>query len=233
MSLAMWRELRTTMTRLAEDASVRCVVLRGEGEQSFCAGADVSEKQGLDSAQSEADTQIALAGLQAVRDFSKPLIAMVSGYCLGAGVALALGCDIRLAAANASFGVPASRLGLAYYYVDLKRLADVVGPARAKQMLFTADRVDAQRALLIGLVEDVVAISDLLDTTTRMARRIAGNAPLTIAAAKHALVMAVSDPPGRDTARCDALASACLASEDYEEGRSAFKDKRDPVFQGR
>ncbi len=233
MSLAMWRELRAALLDLAQDPQVRCVVLRGAGDKAFCAGADVAEKQGLDAAQSEADTQIALEGLQAVREFPKPLIAMVSGYCIGAGVAIALGCDIRVAAEGASFGVPAARLGLAYYYIDLKRLSDAVGPARAKQMLFTADRIDAQRALQIGLVEEVTAPSELREAVAAMARRIAANAPLTIAAAKHAIVTAVSDPPGRDLARCEALASACLSSDDYEEGRRAFKEKREPRFQGR
>ncbi len=144
MSIAMWGELTAALTASEQDPAVRCVVLRGEGDKAFCAGADVAEKQGVDAAQGLADLQVALAGLKAIKAFGKPLIAMVSGYCLGGGLAIALGCDMRIASVNSSFGIPAAKLGLAYQYGELKRLTDLVGPSRAKQIIFTADRVAAQ-----------------------------------------------------------------------------------------
>ncbi|MBT2336648.1 enoyl-CoA hydratase/isomerase family protein [Variovorax paradoxus] len=161
------------------------------------------------------------------------MLAMVSGYCLGAGLAIALSCDMRLAAENASFGIPAAKLGLPYYYSEIKALTDLVGPARAKQMIFTADRVRAQRALQDGLADEVLPQADLLAFVMAMAARIAGNAPITIAAAKHAVSTAMTEAPGRDIATCDATARACLESEDHVEGRRAFKEKRVPIFKGK
>jgi enoyl-CoA hydratase len=233
ISLAMWRSLTTALADFAADAAVRCVVIRGQGEAAFCAGADVGEKQGLGAEQAQQDTEFALACMRTIREFHKPVLAMITGYCIGAGVAIALSCDIRLAGSGASFGIPAARLGLAYHYHEIKRLTDLVGAARAKQALFTADRMSAERALAIGLIDELVPQAELLSFVTAMVGRIAANAPLTIAAAKHAVDTAASDLPVRDIAGCEAMAWACLDSEDYAEGRRAFRDKRPPVFRGR
>jgi enoyl-CoA hydratase/carnithine racemase len=148
-------------------------------------------------------------------------------------MAIALACDLRVAAAGASFGIPAAKLGLAYYFVQVKRLTDVVGPTHAKQMLYTADRFAAERALQFGLVDELVAQDELLPFVSGMAARIAANAPLTIAAAKTAIAAACGDTPDAVAAACDAQVRACLASSDYAEGRRAFREKRPPVFQGR
>jgi enoyl-CoA hydratase/carnithine racemase len=233
ISLAMWRSLVDALASFEEDSTVRCVAICGEGDKSFCAGADVAEKQGVDATQTAEDTRLALASLGTLNAFPKPVLAMISGYCLGAGLAIALACDLRLAGSGASFGIPAAKLGLAYNYSEIKRLTDLIGAARAKQMIFTADRISAERALQIGLVNEVVPANELRAFVTDMANRIAANAPLTITAAKHAIATAVGDPPGRDVAACDVRARACLASEDYAEGRRAFRERRPPVFQGR
>jgi enoyl-CoA hydratase/carnithine racemase len=233
ISLTMWRSLIDGLAAFEADPAVRCVVVRGAGNRAFCAGADIGEKHGADAGRAAQDLGLALAGLRALATFPKPVLAMISGYCLGAGVAIALACDFRLAAAGAQFGIPAAKLGLAYEYSEIKRLVELVGPARARQMIFTGDRFAAERALQFGLVEEVVAAEDLPVFATDMARRIAANAPLTIAAAKDAIATAVSDPPGRDVEGCNARARACLASEDYVEGRLAFQGKRAPAFQGR
>lgn len=232
ISLEMWRTLIDVLGRFEADAGIRCVVIRGEGERAFCAGADVAEKQGIDNATALRDLDLGLAGHQAVRSFGKPLIAMVSGYCLGAGMGIALDCDLRIAASSAAFGIPAARLGLGYPYALAKGLADLVGPAFAKQILFTSERVPAERAFQIGLVNEIIPLADLLAFVTELAERIAANAPMTIAAAKQAIATALSGPQGSDAAECESRARACLASEDYAEGRRAFAEKRQPRFRG-
>lgn len=233
ISLPMWRGVIDALAAFEQDPAIRCVVIRGAGERAFCAGADIAEKEDVDGKQGTADLDVGLAGLGALKSFPKPLIAMVSGYCIGAGMGIATACDLRIAAPNASFGVPVAKMGLGYPYVETKRLVDLIGPGMAKQMLFTADRLDAERALRVGLVNEVVAPGELLQFTTAMAERIAANAPLTIAAAKHAIATALSDPADRDTSVCEQRARACLGSDDYAEGRRAFKEKRPPVFRGR
>lgn len=232
MALDMWNGITQALAAFARDASVRCVVVRGQGEKSFCSGADVAEKNGDYAARSGADAQLSYAALQAIRDFPRPVIAMVQGYCLGAGVSLALACDLRIAASSAAFGIPAARLGLAYSYDEVRRLAELVGPARSKQLLFSADRITAQRALQIGLVEEVVADADLLACVTALAGRIAANAPLTVEASKYTVDAACGDACTRDLAGCAARVQACFASADFVEGRLAFAQKRAPVFRG-
>ncbi|SAL01794.1 short chain enoyl-CoA hydratase [Caballeronia calidae] len=233
ISLAMWRTLKNELDRLRDDDNIRCVVIYGRGEKAFCSGADVAEKQGNDKSTTSADADVALPTLRALQEFSKPTIAMISGYCLGAGAAIALACDLRIVGESASFGIPAARLGLAYYYCLAKRLTEVVGPSKAKEIIFTADRYDANKALRMGLVNEVIRTSELRETVGETALRIARNAPLTVQAAKQAIETAVSDAPIRDIARCNERERACLESEDYAEGRRAFAEKRDPVFQGR
>jgi enoyl-CoA hydratase/carnithine racemase len=233
MSVSMWASLDQVLTGFSKDASVRCVVIRGAGERAFCTGSDIGEKQGIDVAQAEENTRIVLAGQRAVPAFGKPVLAMVSGYCLGGGLNIALGCDLRIAAETASFGIPAAKLGLSYYYTETKILTDLLGPARAKHLLFTGDRIPATRALQIGLADEVVPQAELLGFVTKMARTIAANAPLTIANAKSAVRLATRAPDEAEIEACDQLARACLASDDYAEGRRAFAEKRTPVFTGR
>jgi enoyl-CoA hydratase/carnithine racemase len=233
ITLGMWRSLIDVLDGFQANPAIHCVVIRGEGERAFCAGADIGEKHDVGPAQALADLDLGLAGLNAVRSFGKPLIAMVSGYCIGAGFGIANACDLRIASSNASFAIPPAKLGIGYPYAEIKRLTELVGPAAAKQLVFTGDRTNAERAQLIGLVNEVVAPDELLQFTTSMALRIAGNAPMTVTGAKSAIATVLSDPPSRDIAACDERARACLTSEDYAEGCLAFKEKRPPVFRGR
>ena len=233
LSLAMWHTVIDVLPALAEDQQVRCLVIRGAGHAAFCAGADLDEKKDADATRAVADSQVTLSGLRALREFAKPTVAMIAGYCLGGGLATALACDLRVTADNASFGIPAARLGIGYFYSELKRLTELVGPARAKQILYTADRYGASDAWRFGLVNEVVPLVELETFTAAFAGRIAANAPLTIAAAKHAIAVALGDPAERDIGGCDERTRACLASADFAEGRRAFAEKRPPVFVGR
>lgn len=233
ISVAMWQSLLDALRVFKTDLTVRCVVIRGQGDKAFCAGGDISEKHDVDEETTAARVKLVLDGLAEIHAYPKPLLAMVSGYCLGAGMAIAVACDLRLADDGASFGVPAAKLGLPYNYSEMKRLADLVGPARAKQIVFTADRIAARQALQMGLIDELVSTNELLNTVTRMASRIASNAPLTIAAAKHAVAIALADPDGRDFDTCAKWERTCLTSEDHVEGRQAFMEKRKPIFHGR
>lgn len=235
ISLPMWRTLSEALTRFEDDPAVRCMVLTGQGDKAFCVGADISQFEEVRSApESSAEYDRVTRGtLAQVQSFPKPTIAMISGFCLGGGMTLAGACDLRIAAAGSRFGIPAAKLGIGYFYGGVKRLTDLVGPAQAKRLLFTADKFSADEMLRIGFVDELVPPGELAPRVRSMAGGIAANAPLTIAAAKYAVEAACSDDPQRDIAGCAARVQACIESEDHAEGRRAFMEKRAPVFRGR
>jgi enoyl-CoA hydratase len=227
--------LPPTLGALGKDSEVRVVVVTGAGERAFVSGADISEFGDLRTspeARAEYDrSSAATAG--AWRSLEKPIIAMIRGYCIGGGLLTALEADIRIAATDAQFAIPAARLGLGYPLGAVEPLARLVGPAWAAEILFTARRLDAGEALSIGLVNRVVAVEELRSVTMALGEAITANAPLTIAAAKAAIAASRLPAAERDTARLDALVEACFRSEDYEEGKAAFAEKRAPRFSGR
>jgi enoyl-CoA hydratase/carnithine racemase len=157
---------------------------------------------------------------------------MIQGYCIGGGLGVALCCDLRFAAANARFAIPAARLGLGYAYGGIKRLVDLVGPSFAKEIFYTARQFTADEALAMGLINRIFSTADLLAAVNDMSARIGQNAPLTISAAKLAIELAEGEWDGKDSSAVDNAVAKCFASEDYKEGRRAFSQKRSPNFKG-
>ncbi len=236
LNLKILAELRRAFGELsAED--VRCVVLRGEGEEAFCAGYDIAaiptggsgEGQVLLSANPFDDT------IRALASFPAPVIGMLNGVAFGGGLELAVACDIRLASDRAVFGMTAARLGVIYRPAGLMRFVHAIGLSATKELFFTARPVSARRAYEIKLVSRVCPPEELSQVTYEMAREIAANAPLSILGTKRILDMCAafrSLPPG-EAEEAETLIRRCMESPDLAEGKKAFLEKRKPAFKGR
>ena len=235
ISSDMWQGLLDSATELAGDPEIRVVLLRGEGDKAFAAGADISEfsDKRTDSSANQEYDNVSDRAYTALLTIPKPLIAMIHGYCIGGGLAVALTADIRVAADDASFTIPAARLGLGYRAAGLGRLIDLVGPSATKRILFLADRFRADEALMMGLVNRVVPKSELEDATADWLNKICDNAPLTIRAAKAATDEWTKPQSAQDFGKINELVDACFDSADYREGVEAFMAKRKPRFTGR
>lgn len=235
LDLAMWQAIPGLVDELAADEQVRVVVLRGAGTQAFAAGADISEFSTVRATAEGGRAYEAanLAAFDAVARCPKPTLAMIRGFCLGGGLGLALACDLRIAADDAVFGIPAGRLGVGYPPAALAYAVAALGPMRAKELFFTARRIDAAEADGLGLLTRRVLPDELEAATLALADTIAGNAPLTLRAAKAGIDAAAGLPGAPDAAALQAMAAACFDSDDYREGRTAFLEKREPRFGGR
>ncbi len=235
VSLAMREAMVTIFEEFGRDDDVRVLVLKGAGDKAFVSGADISEfKHERGDAEAEARyAEAADRSRRAMEEFEKPIIAMINGFCVGGGLATAIGCDLRIASDNSQFGIPAAKLGLGYAYSSLKQLTDVVGPAVAKEILFTGRRFPADKALRTGLVNEVVSKDQLEATVRDYAGEIAGNAPLTVKTAKVTIGEIFKQDSDKDLAVIDQLVKNCFDSRDYREGREAFMEKRKPVFVGK
>lgn len=234
MSLDMWDAIGEAITVFGRDPETRCVVLSGAGGKAFASGADISQFEKLRSNAEAADeyARISAGARSALLAFEKPLIGMIRGFCLGGGLAIAMTTDIRVATRESVFGIPAARLGIAYATESLELLVDLVGPSRAKEILLTAKRYNADEAYNMGLVNQVVADSDLESTIEKMTAAIRDNAPLSMKANKLTINEIVKDESKRTPGLPAELSKMCFASDDYKEGRTSFMEKRQPVFKG-
>lgn len=235
ISLEMWQGLGDALEAFEHDDDVRVVVLSGAGGKAFASGADISEfdKQRANAEQRKAYGKISARGNQWLAELTKPMIAMIRGYCIGGGLAVALNADIRFATRESTFGIPAARLGLGYEYAGLAKLARLVGPACARDIMFTARFMEAEEARGMGLINFVVEDDELESRVRDYAATIAANAPLTVRAAKAAVNAFERYSVVEESKRVAKLVDACFDSDDYKEGRRAFAEKRKPAFRGR
>lgn len=232
LNAEMWAAIPSAMKSLDESVDVRAIVIRGAGPDAFAAGADISEfGETRNNAEAARDYErLNAAAFAAIRAARKPVIAMIQGFCIGGGLAIALACDIRVADGSAVFSLPPARLGLAYPLDGLRDLVATVGPAVAKEMLFTARRMKSHEAFRTGLVDH--EFTDIEPDTRALCAEIAEGAPLTIFHAKRAIDLIAGRPGHPEESEVAALAARCFDSADYAEGRAAFAGKRKPRFTG-
>jgi len=235
VSIDMWEAMPKALERFEEDPQVRVIVLKGEGDKAFVSGADVSqyEKERSSAEGIRYYEEIADRVQERLQSCDKVVIAMIRGYCLGAGVNIALCCDLRLAAEDARLGIPAAKLGLGYRAASLKNLIDTVGPAYAREVLLTGRQFRADEAKAMGLVHRVVPAAELEALVLEYCTTISENAPLTIRASKRIIRELLKSSPAFDARACTTLVKQCFESQDYIEGRRAFMEKRKPVFKGK
>ena len=235
LSVDMWGAVPALLAQAAQVDRVRLVVFSGAGQKAFVSGADISQFEDQRAAKQAVEHYEALAedALMSIYRSPKPTLACIRGWCIGGGVNVAISCDIRIAASDAVFAVPAARLGLGYRYSALQNLVDLIGVGATKDIFYTGRRIDADEALRLGLVSRTCAVEQLPALLAEYTGSIAANAPLTIAAAKGIIGEILKPAPDFDAARCRELILGCFDSEDYAEGRRAFMEKRPPQFKGR
>ena len=231
VTLAMWRELAAIFSGLADDREVRGVILKGAGKD-FSVGADISEFESIrDDRHQSAAYEVAVDACSgAIAALGKPVVAAISGYCLGGGCHLALACDFRFGDRTAMVGIPAARLSIVYGLHSVQRLLSLTGVSNAKRILYSADRYAAEQATAMGLIDELH--DDPALAAEQFLQRLSLNAPLSIAGAKYMLNGLSSGAGGLDPAAAQRLIDEASDSEDFKEGRRAFAEKRSPRFRG-
>jgi enoyl-CoA hydratase len=235
VSQDMWLALPGAIAAFDADPEVRLIVITGDGNKAFISGADISQ---FEKARGSAEAQeiynrAVVDAYEAPVKCTKPVVAKIRGICMGGGLGLAAACDVRIAADDAQFRMPAARLGLGYNYTGIKRFVQLLGAANTADIFFSARKFGAADALAMGFVNRVVPAADLDREAAAYCELLSENAPLTMAAAKFAIRQTGTDPAERDMEKFTRMLDACFASEDYREGRRAFMEKRKPNFTGK
>ncbi len=235
ISLEMSIGASQALEAFAADPAVRVVVLKGAGEKAFVSGADISEFEKNRSSAAQAEKYAETSGglFTRIKEMEKPTLAMIRGYCMGGGLAIAMACDLRIAAEDSVFAIPAARLSIAYRMDFVSWLVALVGPSRAKDILFSARRLKADEALAIGLVNRVLPAAELEANASDYCATLINNAPLSIRASKIVIEELGKDEGARDMALVQRVTRECFDSADFKEGRTAFMEKRKPVWQGK
>lgn len=235
MNLAMWRALPEALARADADDAVRLIVLAGAGDKAFCAGADISEfgeQRSSDTAIAAYNAAVATANASLIAT-QKPVVALIRGICFGGGFGLAMACDLRLARDDARFRVPAARVGLGYGFGGVDMLVRRIGMPAVAELLLAARILNAEDGQRFQILHRVWNAASFDAAAEAYLADMAGNAPLSMQAAKRALVELSRPEAERNPAAVEAMVAACFASEDYREGQLAFREKRPPVFRGR
>lgn len=230
LNIKLLAELRSIITYLANDTSVYSVIITGEGDKAFAAGADISEINRLDETTAFSFSQSGQQVFSMIEEMEKPVIAAVNGYALGGGCELALACHIRIASETARFALPETGLGLIPGYGGTQRLSRLINQGRAFDYLLTGDLIDAQDALRMGLVSRVIPQADFLDKVRDIAKRIESKGQIAIRQAIKAIRASYQMPLEEGLKYEAQLFAYCCATDDFKEGTSAFIEKRKPNF---
>ena len=231
MSLSMWIDLKQAFDKIEVDTQVRAVILRGAGEKAFVSGANITEfetQRNSDASVAHYNQSVAQAQ-EAISRCRVPVIAAISGICYGGGLGLALSCDLRYASPASKFRMPAARLGLGYGYQGIKSIVQNLGPTAAAEAFYTAKVYGALEAAHMGILNAVH--DNVFQHCAEIALQISQNAPLTVQAAKQAM-LCIADGDTSQISRIDQAVDTCFKSSDYAEGRKAFAEKRLPKFTG-
>lgn len=227
------QELKDAVLKIKEDPEIDLLIISGAGEKAFVAGADIAYMQNLTAPEGRAFGALGQEVFRLIEAMEKPVIAAVNGFALGGGCELAMCCDFRIASTKAKFGQPEVGLGITPGFGGTQRLTRLVGSGMGKQMLYTADVIDANEALRIGLVNSVVAPEELMDVVKGIARKILSKGQLAVRFSKAAANEGMQTDIDRAMTIEADLFGLCFATQDQKEGMTAFLEKRKPEFTGK
>ena len=232
LSIKMLEQLRDAANACKLDRAVRCIIITGAGEKSFCAGADLKERAGMDMSQVRRTVSFIRETINDVEALPQPVIAAVNGAAIGGGMELILACDIRIASTTAAFALAETSLGIIPGAGGTQRLPRLIGKGRAKELIFTARKIDAEEARNIGLAEAVAPPEFLIDKALEIAGRIVRNAPIAVTQSKFAIDKGLEVELNTGLAIEQHAYEVTIPTKDRLEGLQAFKDKRPPIFKG-
>jgi enoyl-CoA hydratase/carnithine racemase len=236
LNVEMLKEIILIMKELQDEQNVRVVVIRGAGSKAFCAGLDVGQIPASKTAGEDNVQGVFEKSLAAVRELPLPAIAMINGFCVGAGLELAVNCDIRIASETAKLGITPAKLGLIYHPEGLKRFIALIGPSATKELFLTGRLITAQKAGRTGLVNEVAPDEHLEEIVYKLAGEIAVNAPLSVRGHKYiinSMTDKMFDLGGDEKDKINQMIARAFNSEDFLEGKRAFLENRKPEFKGK